>query len=565
MVGDFLDKLFFRWWVILLALMIPAIWALLLPGYFGASDDLHIAWLYEMDKTLRIPQIPPRFVPDLSFGFGYPLFNFVFPLPFYIAEVFHLSGFSLVDSIKAVFLVATVVSGFAMFFLLREFLNNSLSLAGAVVYTYTPYRAVDLYIRGAIGEITAFAFLPLITLSVLKILFADKTSWRWIGLGGFSIGGLILSHNITAFMFFPLAFLLIVIGLILKVGNFKRILVNNFLMIILGLLVSIYFWLPAVVDSKLMKYDTIFNFVDHFPTLSQLITPYWGYGASVPGPFDGMSFFLGLINIFLIIGGIYLALRFKSHLNLREKTLFIWALLSFFLAVFFMNHRSSIFWSSLPLLPYFQFPWRFLIIVTFITPIFLIGFQKLNKGNLLSLGIIIVTVLLSFNYFRPEDFLGRVDEYYLNRYIPYPVASEEYYKIQEEYLRLPKETDRRPEKNYPLVKVGDDDLDDIEIVNSLSFRFPLNINSPELININKYNFPGWIALVDGKEVDIGSGKPFGQISFQVSSGAHEIEVFFKETGFRKILNFISLVSFLILITLFLLGDKKKINVSFKHD
>ena len=79
-----LEKLLARYWIfIILFFSIPAVWALLVPGFYGASDDLHIAWLQQMDKIIKMGQIPPRFVPDLSFGFGYPLFNFVFPLPFY--------------------------------------------------------------------------------------------------------------------------------------------------------------------------------------------------------------------------------------------------------------------------------------------------------------------------------------------------------------------------------------------------------------------------------------------------------------------------------------------------
>ena len=97
-----LENFLNRFWIItIFVLSIPAFWALFVPGFYGASDDIHIAWLYEFHKTAVAGQIPPRFVPDLSFGFGYPLFNFVFPLPFYIGEVFHLLGLSFVDSIKA--------------------------------------------------------------------------------------------------------------------------------------------------------------------------------------------------------------------------------------------------------------------------------------------------------------------------------------------------------------------------------------------------------------------------------------------------------------------------------
>src|SRR3990172_9820083 len=126
-IEKFLDK---YWWIIVVVLSIPAFWVLLVPGFYGASDDLHIGWLYQMHQTLMSGQIPPRFVPDLSFGFGYPLFNFVFPLPFYIGEIFHLLGLSFVGSVKAVFLLGVPLSGYFMYKFLKEHTDKWLSLAG---------------------------------------------------------------------------------------------------------------------------------------------------------------------------------------------------------------------------------------------------------------------------------------------------------------------------------------------------------------------------------------------------------------------------------------------------
>src|SRR5258708_8152814 len=103
------------WWLFILFFSIPTVWALLVPGFFGVSDDLHVAWLMEMDRTLKSGQFPPRFVPDLSFAYGYPLFNFVYPLPFYIGEVFHTLGLSFVDSTKAVFLITAPLSAIFMY------------------------------------------------------------------------------------------------------------------------------------------------------------------------------------------------------------------------------------------------------------------------------------------------------------------------------------------------------------------------------------------------------------------------------------------------------------------
>ena len=120
--------------ILAIVLSLPAAYALLHKGFYGASDDLHIAWLYEMDKILKIGQIPPRYVPDLSFGFGYPLFNFVFPLPYYIGEIFRLFNFSFVDGVKIVFGISFVASGVTMFYFLNEILPGAFALAGSLIY-----------------------------------------------------------------------------------------------------------------------------------------------------------------------------------------------------------------------------------------------------------------------------------------------------------------------------------------------------------------------------------------------------------------------------------------------
>lgn len=495
--------------LIILLLSIPAILALFIPGFYGASDDLHVAWLHQMDATLRVGQIPPRFVPDLSFGFGYPLFNFVFPLPFYIAEIFHLLGFSFVDSIKAVFVLSIPLSAYFMYKFLKEHASEWTALAGAILYIYTPYRATDIYVRGALGEALAFIFPPLIAFAITKI--AKDENKKWVGILGLSTAGLLLSHNIMAYMFLPF---LLILSLII---GFKLRTLYGF---ILGLLISVYFWLPAVWESRLMKYDTVFNFIDHFPTIRQLITPHFGYGASVPGPYDGMSFFMGTVNI-LLIG---IALIFFRRLNKVS----LWALMMIAFSVFMMNFRSTFVWENLPLIPYFQFPWRFLSLAALATSMLVVVLDKFKFGKYLGMAIIVGVISLNFGYFRPHDFLGRNDEYYLNRYIPVPIASEEYLKTGEEYLRLPKATDERPSQVSP--------------DKNLSSSFEVNFDRETTLNYYKYYFPGWEARVDGKKIEAFAGKPYGQVEFKVPAGKHRVEVAFKETFFRRILEIISLLS-----------------------
>lgn len=533
--------------VLILILSIPAIWALLVPGFYGASDDLHIAWLFEFHKDILMGKIPPRFVSDLSFGFGYPLFNFVFPLPFYISETFHLIGFNLVDSIKLLFLLSIPLSGIFMYFLLREFCSEALSLTGAILYIYTPYRSVDIYVRGAIGEVLSFVFLPLIVLSVIKL--KKDQSFKWVGLGAIVLASLVLSHNITAYMLFPFVALLFFLQVFLS-GNKKGFILRSILMFFLSLLISLFFWLPAIMESSLMKYDTVFNFADHFPTLLQLITPYWGYGASVPGPYDGISFFLGVVNILLLLVGLISTIFFWKKFSNESRVILGWSLGSIFICVFLMNYRSIFIWNNIPLLPYFQFPWRFLILTTFLIPILIISIEKI-KINAWLIAVILITLNMVTTAldFRPQDFLGREDSYYLKRYIPTPLAGKEYLQIQEEYLRLPKWTQKRPDRNYPLVSADNGTIEKITKLNDLDTTFSMDVLNKSKVDYNKYFFPGWEVKVDGRKVNIYPGTPFGQINFEVPAGSHKVDVQFKEITFKIALDAISLLAFLVSLSL----------------
>ena len=535
-VKNFLRK---NIWLIILLLSVPAVWSLFVPGLYGFSDDSHVGWLFEMDRAIKMLQIPPRYVPDLSFGFGYPLFNFVYPLPFYLGEIFHLIGFSFVDATKLVFGLTIPLSMWAMYLFLKEFLDSRLALAGAALYIFAPYRATEIFVRGAIGEIAAFIFIPLIALSFIKL--AKKASGvKWIGISGLSTAGLIMSHNIMAYMFLPFATLLIALNIVFLKGNKLAYLVRSLLAVLLGLLISIYFWLPAIKESALVKFSTVYNYFDHFPTLKQLVTPYFGYGASVPGPYDGISFYIGIVGMVIIFFGFLFAVVDWKKFSGSQKAIFVWGVSVMATSVFMMNHRSDILWRSIPLLGYFQFPWRFLVLVVFSSPIFLLGFSKIKLPGLIAVVVILGAIALNFLYFRPESYLGRSDDYYIDRYIPYPSASDEYQRTSEEYLRLPKGTEVRPDRNYPRAYADVRANLSVVEINALDAEILTDYPEEFTLNYNKYNFPGWVARIDGEEALIETGKPFGQVSLRVPGGNHEVIVEYRETLFRKILNLISL-------------------------
>src|SRR3989344_8647632 len=86
----------------LLALLIVVFFGLLAsrqlfkPGYFNMHDDLQMMRQLEMEKCFKDGQIPCRWIPDMGYGYGFPLYNFYPPLPYWIGMLVRVIGFSFV-------------------------------------------------------------------------------------------------------------------------------------------------------------------------------------------------------------------------------------------------------------------------------------------------------------------------------------------------------------------------------------------------------------------------------------------------------------------------------------
>src|SRR3989304_998389 len=143
---------------------------LLKTGFYIIHDDQQIARLFLFDQALKAGQFPVRWVEELGFGFGYPLFVFYPPLVYIVGELFHLIGFSFVDSIKLVFFTSIFASGLAMYILVKELWGRYAGTVSAFFYILVPYRAIDVYVRGALAESFSFVWLPVILWSFYKLV-----------------------------------------------------------------------------------------------------------------------------------------------------------------------------------------------------------------------------------------------------------------------------------------------------------------------------------------------------------------------------------------------------------
>jgi uncharacterized membrane protein len=165
------------WFVLSLIFTLPAVWFLFKPGvYWNMHDDMQMVRQLELEKCLNDGQIPCRWTPDLGYGYGYPLFNFYPPMPYLVGQVYRFFGFSFMNSVKATAITQIILSSVFMYLLASSVFGSVGGFIGAVFYTYAPYHALNIYVRGAMNEAWASVFFPLIFYFSRKLILDKK--WK---------------------------------------------------------------------------------------------------------------------------------------------------------------------------------------------------------------------------------------------------------------------------------------------------------------------------------------------------------------------------------------------------
>src|SRR5512138_3691562 len=103
---------------------------LLAPGYFSdAHDSRHWVYFLQMfDLSIRDGAWYPRWATDMTFGYGYPVWLILAPLPFFVGEAFHLVGFDFVASVKLVYGLAFFGSALTMYLFASRVLGKNAGL-----------------------------------------------------------------------------------------------------------------------------------------------------------------------------------------------------------------------------------------------------------------------------------------------------------------------------------------------------------------------------------------------------------------------------------------------------
>ena len=475
-----------------------------------------------------------------------------------MAEMFHGFGANIGDSIQFAALLLGIFAALAMYGIGVKVGSRTAGVVMAGAYLFLPYFHVNLYVRGNFMEYSAMTLLPVALWLIWRSI--DDDNFRRVPAGCAGVAAFLLCHNVISMLGLPLlvAAGLGIIGFRARVSKWPSsengALLRLALTLAGGIALAAWFIFPALIEMSYVHTSRLregyLHFSNHFVTFRQLLFWPWGYGLSVPGEADQMSFMIGPVHLLIAAAGLVAVWRSRTLFALHKRLSAVLAMAALS-AAFLTTELSRPVWNSLQLLQYAEFPWRALSVAGFCISILCgIWLLAVPTGRPRTWAAFLsLTILILFNLpnAQPSGFVRFDDEYYA----PANIA------------RLGMNTSTREEYEPAAVKRRAEYS--INAMESLScpftFRYSPTVERPELrlfqvqspslcrVRVNLLSYPGWMVRIDGKPVPTLTEPEHGRILLDVPAGDHSLSIELTNTVIRQVSRLISLMTLISLIWL----------------
>jgi hypothetical protein len=553
--------------LVLALLLLPALWPLLGDRFTcGYDNSFHLWRAVEVHNLLRQGVLYPRWAADMAHGYGFPLFNFVSPLSAFAAAGLRFAGLPWVRAVNGTFALGMFLSGLTMFLFVRDRFGDRAGLVSAVAYVYAPFQAYDAFNRGGMSQAFAWWLPPLLLWSL------DRWHSRRGGIGALllasgSMAALILTHNVFAFLFAPL-----IVGLLLlpRDGHQtaslraawpgRRELARGLLPVVLGLGLTTFFWLPGLAERDWVQTQRllgvwVFDYRNNFLQLKHLLALPRRTDPTLVNDWPPRS--LGLVPAALAL----LPLGGWRRFSLSQRGLLLLFLAGMLLFALMTLPLSRPLWDHLPLLPYVQFPWRFLGPAAFCAAVLAgaavpaLGATG-RRATPVAAVVIVLLFLANQGWFFPDHCAppGDTSVAGMIRWEGMTdtlgaTAGGEYLPTWVQQVPDPASLLVEYERGGPVRRLDEEALPAGASVVAATYS-PLGaelvLDTPEPFHARylAFYYPGWRVDVDGQAADVQPSQPSGLISFPVPAGRHEIRVRFGPTPLRAAATILSWVTLL---------------------
>ncbi len=535
--------------LILLASLPPLIYIFLNPNLPHTSDGLmHVARSAAYLNEAQAGQFPIRWASQFNYGYGTPIFNFFNPLPYAFGAFLLAIGVNLATTLKIGFVVTHLLSAIFILLFARTFFKDArTAFFVAVMYQYVPFRLVEMHTRGDIGCLYSYMTFPLLMYAIT--IFIRKSNVPNFLLLSLASALLPLGHNINGFVFFCLGFLYILFA----TRHINKIFLT-FAGMIFGLLTISYFLLPALTELRYLN-GYIFSkhlFYMHFPEVYKLLLPNITNNPSLR--VAEVSVQIGLFNVIALIGLVYFFIKKKITKDRRQMTLYL--LLISTLTLLIMLPITKPLWENVEYLRQFQFPWRFLSILIFATPIAGgLVFEKIKifkKSKISYYTLLFLVVISTIFYWGPYQGFQKIDE---NYYRNFPGSTNYFAEVNTIWME--KEPQSYPTKRVEIA-AGNANVSNIKLLPE-RHEYSVIANEESTVIDRTYFYPGWKAYVNSKDtpIEFQDANYRGLITFKVPKGKNEVVVLFEQNKIMKVGNTITVLCVLLIIVLLVFYCIKK--------
>jgi hypothetical protein len=549
-----------------------------LNGYLYRGHDIyfHLMRIEGLADGIRNFQFPVKIQPTWYGGFGYSVSVFYGDLFLYIAAFIRLMGVSLQNSYKIYLVIINALTVFIAYYSFSGiFKNKHIGLFGAFLYNLSTYHLVNLYTRGAAGEYTAMAFLPLIAYATVLLLDREhkkENLKKGSVLLGVAMACILQSHILTSeIVCMILAGIMIIY--IKRVLN-KDVILAGLRAVGIALILSIGFLVPFIdyISQGIFNINNADNNImiqSQGLFLSQIIALFdnaigesldWRTGAE--GDFaQGVGIALALAIPCFIIA--YILFR-KHNFNRRTKEI---GAMSLFISVVLMAMTSRHFpWDRLCkmsgvfryIITNIQFPWRFtnfavltLVLLWCIT--IYMCLPVLKEKILILVAVAVILSSMSAAYYMNDLYNRgqRIEVYSAEDMGTYVASGEEY---------LPIGTDAESLKEENLTNIGVKISDYSKQGTTISFHCKATSDSNGIVELPLIYYKGYKAIgVDnaGNKVNLEITEGNNHvISLVIEKGSeYDITVSFGEPWYWRLAELVSLIAAIALIVKILIINK----------
>lgn len=359
----------------------------------GHDTMFHFARIIGLADGLLSGNFPVRIQPGWLHGYGYAASVCYGDTLLYIPAILYLLGVPIIHAYKLYVMFINLGTLLISYFCFQKISKSrTIGVGCTALYCLSVSRILNIYLRAAVGEYSAYMFLPLVLLGVYEIYqLEDSTKekdngWLLLGLG---MAGIIRTHILSTVMVcIFIAFTVLI--LIRKMSS--RVFFSFVKSVLTAFVLSLGFLLPfaeyATDTLKVFAPKTSYGIQNYGLSLYELFslgtTATGKVSDSVNGLVGRIPESLGIAMLITILAVFYVLAKCQSFKPCEKKQI-LFAMCLSGIALWMSTYYFP--WNRLASVPFFrgqvasiQFPWRFLSIATpLLTYTACLAFKKIKE------------------------------------------------------------------------------------------------------------------------------------------------------------------------------------------